>query len=353
MDFIDTYLSLSPPSSPFAPPSTLYSLLHHPLTFLINLLHRILLAIRGPAYYPPPFSPTRPAIRIVCISDTHTKIPSSSLPPGDLLIHCGDLTNVGTRAEIQRTIDWLKTLQKPWPGSNDGYRHIVVIAGNHDSYFDERSRSNYDRSQKQRLDFGKIHYLQHSSVTLPFPGDPIRKLKVYGAPQIPKCGGKEFAFQYRRGIDAWSNTIPDDVDVLVTHNPPKWHLDIPEAGGQGCEHELKEVWRVKPTLHVFGHVHSGYGQEGVWWDKGQELFEQILETAYGGHEPGQYRQAMFMEMFNVKLWMMGLKLIYRDVKGVLWNRVWGGARQGGIMVNAALTYKTTETLGNKPQVVKL
>ena len=178
-------------------------------------------------------------------------------------------------------------------------------------------------------------------------------MKVYGTPQIPKCGGKEFAFQYQRGVDAWSDTIPDDVDVLVTHNPPKWHLDVPEAGGLGCEHELKEVWRVKPTVHVFGHVHSGYGRENVWWDEGQKVFESLRETAYDGQQVGEYKKPMLTEVFNVRLWAIGLKLLYLDVKGVLWNRLWGGARQGGIMINAALTYQTTEKLGNKPQVVVL
>ena len=362
MAWLSSLFYLSQPTSPFAPPTFLYNLLHHPLTTLITILHHLLLFLRGPSYRPLlPFTPTRPPIRITCISDTHTKIPPKSLPAGDLLIHAGDLTNTGTRSEIQRTLDWLKTLQKPWPGSSDGFRHIVVIAGNHDSYFDERSRSNYDKAQKSRqqhggqlaLDFGKIHYLQHSSVTLHFPGDPLRKLKVYGAPQIPKCGGKEFAFQYARGNDAWSGTVPDDVDVLVTHNPPKWHLDVPEAGGLGCEHELKEVWRVKPTVHVFGHVHSGHGRENVWWDEGMRAFEEVREMAYGGRAPGAYTQPILVELFHVKLWVKGWKVLYEDVKGVLWNRLWGGARQGGIMVNAALTYRTTDKLGNKPHVVVL
>jgi len=342
---------LGRPSSIFAPPSFLETLLQHPITTLITFLHYLLLYLRGPSYRPPPSSRYRPSIRCVCISDTHNKIPSKLLPPGDLLIHAGDLTNRGTLAEIQRSIDWLKTLQKPWHGSSDGYRYIVVICGNHDSYFDPRSRSNYDKAQKTRkLDWGKIIYLQHESVTLPFLGD--RKLVVYGAPQIPKCGGKDFAFQYERKHDAWSNTIPDEVDVLVTHNPPKWHLDLPQAGGLGDAFELKEVWRVKPTLHVFGHVHSGYGRENVWWDKAQKSFEEVREMAYGsGKRP--YSQPILTELFDVKLYVKGMTVLWEDVKGVLWNRLWKGARQGGVMVNAALTYQTSEKLGNKPHVVDL
>lgn len=178
---------------------------------------------------------------------------------------------------------------------------------------------------------------------------------MYGAPQIPKCGGKEFAFQYERGQDAWSDTVPDEVDILVTHNPPKWHLDVSEGGGQGDEFELKECWRVKPTLHVFGHVHSGHGKESVWWDEGQRGWERLKEYVYGREKVGSYENEPFVgtELLDVKLWVMGAKVLWQDLKGLLWNRLWGGTRQGGFMVNAALTYQTTNKLGHKAQVVSL
>ncbi|KAL6244292.1 hypothetical protein RBB50_008534 [Rhinocladiella similis] len=340
----------SPPDSPFAPPSFLYQLVFHPLTTCFTFFHHLFVYLRGRPYVPPK---NRIPIRVVCISDTHSKIPPYALPKGDLLIHSGDLTNTGSLASIQQSIDWLKTLQKPWYGSSDGFRHIVVVAGNHDSYFDERSRSAHDkRNSSRKLDWGKIIYLQHSAVTLPFPDD--RRLKVYGAPQIPKCGGKEFAFQYIRGQDAWTDTVPDDVDILVTHNPPKWHLDLPESGGMGDEYELKEAWRVKPTLQAFGHVHSGHGKEAVWWDEGQKCYEEFLAAAYSkpAGQPASHRLP-FAEMFSLPLYMRGLRMLAADIQGLLWTRLWGGARNGGYMVNGALTYQTSEKLYHKPQIVVL
>jgi 3',5'-cyclic AMP phosphodiesterase CpdA len=44
--------------------------------------------------------------RIVCISDTHNQ--TRNLPPGDVLIHAGDLTNQGSFSELRKTIDWLE-----------------------------------------------------------------------------------------------------------------------------------------------------------------------------------------------------------------------------------------------------
>ncbi len=49
--------------------------------------------------------------------------------------------------------------------------------------------------------------------------------------------------------------IPADTDILVTHAPPQGILDA----GQGCAELLEASKRVRPKLHVFGHVHAGYG----------------------------------------------------------------------------------------------
>ncbi|KJX97370.1 hypothetical protein TI39_contig502g00001 [Zymoseptoria brevis] len=48
-------------------------------------------------------------ITVICISDTHTLIPTF-IPLGDILIHAGDLTNAGTPAELQAQIDHLSSL---------------------------------------------------------------------------------------------------------------------------------------------------------------------------------------------------------------------------------------------------
>jgi hypothetical protein len=43
--------------------------------------------------------------RFVCISDTHAR--SFPVPPGDVLLHSGDLTNTGTYQEFELTMNWL------------------------------------------------------------------------------------------------------------------------------------------------------------------------------------------------------------------------------------------------------
>ncbi|MCJ1441446.1 MAG: hypothetical protein MMC23_001933 [Stictis urceolatum] len=294
----------SPPKSPFEPPTLLYRLSTSPLHFALQAIHSILTTLRG-APFPAPSSP----IRIVCISDTHTHKPP--LPPGDILIHAGDLTNQGSISELQAQLDWL---------SSQPHAHVVAIAGNHDSYFDPSSRRAADKGLS--LDFKRVKYLQHSGVTLTFPAHADRKLTIHGAPQIPACGGQEMAFQYERGDDAWSGTLPADVDVLVTHTPPKFHLDLPV--GLGCEFLGREVWRVRPRLHVFGHVHGGRGREVVFWGRGQEAFERLC-AAEG-----------VWSWVGMTPWVDVARVLVHGLLGIAWSRVWGAEEDASVMVNAGV-----------------
>lgn len=46
----------------------------------------------------------------------------------------------------------------------------------------------------------------------------------------------------------------------MTHGPPYGILDKTEEGLLvGCEELLAAVRRVQPKVHIFGHIHEGYG----------------------------------------------------------------------------------------------
>jgi hypothetical protein len=220
-----------------------------------------------------------PAVTVVCVSDTHNTKPE--LPDGDLLIHAGDLTQSGTFEELQRAIDWLRS---------QPHRHKIVVAGNHDLLLDAALKKSHqteqaqnqdrnglqghDNSRREDLDWGDIIYLQDSSTTVTCING--RRLRLYGSPRSIRNGN--WAFQNPRSEDVWTNVIPQDTDILITHGPPRAHLDLLNMG---CDHLLDELSRVRPALHVFGHVHDGYGQEWLHYDGVQRAFEKLV-IARGG-----------------------------------------------------------------------
>lgn len=186
-------------------------------------------------------------MKLVLISDTHGKhkiLTSNAynniLGSGDVLVHAGDVSNVGKSHEIKEFLDWF---------SNTDFTHKVFIAGNHDFGFE----SNHDIAQEYK-DKG-VHYLFDSSVV-------IDGIKFYGSPWQPEF--YDWAFNLPRGeklAEKWQ-MIPNDVDILITHGPAYGMLDHTIKGEQvGCQDLYHRIIEIQPKIHVCGHIHWAYGQK--------------------------------------------------------------------------------------------
>jgi predicted MPP superfamily phosphohydrolase len=255
------------PLLPFAwqKPLTPYqSLKSNPALFIAQYLYKYRLPIN-----PPTSNPDHNPITLVCISDTHNTTPD--VPNGDILLHAGDLTNKGVFKELQAQLTWLNTLP---------HKHKIVIGGNHDLLLDPVFVDLFpgriieeEGAARSDLDYGNVIYLNSSSTMLKVGA---RDVKVYGSPLTPQFGN--WAFQYPPIRDAWKENIPADTDILLTHGPPKGHLDM---DGKGCEWLLKEIWRKRPKLVVFGHIHEGHGREDVAYDFVQAVYDGVTTGEKG------------------------------------------------------------------------
>lgn len=175
-------------------------------------------------------------MRIVCLSDTHNQ--QIDVPDGDLLIHAGDATFQGTADEITEFNAWFSALP---------HKHKIFIAGNHDWLFQTQPAA-----ARKLLD-SDIIYLQDSGVN-------IEGLNIYGSPWQPRF--YDWAFNLNRGremAEKWE-MIPARTDILITHGPPSGILDLTIDGDHaGCEELIKKVDEIRPKVHIFGHIHEGYG----------------------------------------------------------------------------------------------
>ncbi|KAK8128207.1 hypothetical protein PG984_009315 [Apiospora sp. TS-2023a] len=297
-------------SSHWDKPTLLDEYLESPLKALVVRLYCLLLWLRGSPMKPPR---NRPPIKVVCLSDTHGMI-VPNVPPGDLLIHAGDLTQGGTALELQAQIDWLDSLP---------HRHKVMIGGNHDIFFDIKTRGDEDKTQQTRVKFKSVKYLQRQSVTLAFKGQ--RRLNVYGAPDIIGSGGpaSSNAFQYESARHPWHKAMPKDTDILITHGPPKHYLDL----NFGCSGLLQAHWRVRPKLHIFGHIHCGRGQRAVFWDTCQQAYEKFLSREMRGPIWDLVPNGQWLDVANI---------IIFGTSSIIWKWVMqGGHSEGGMLINAA------------------
>jgi Icc-related predicted phosphoesterase len=203
-------------------------------------------------------------MKITCISDTHNQhnnIPSKYLAGGDCIIHSGDMTGRGTHAEIEEFLAWYNELP---------YTHKILIAGNHDFFFERASESII----KATLDkYPNITYLNDSGVE-------IEGLKIWGSPVQPWF--YDWAFN-RRGTDIcehWDK-IPLDTDILITHGPAKGYLDLTLRGDvTGCHYLLEKISELTNLkLFVHGHIHEAYGRVD-FPDGGVFLNASVLNARY-------------------------------------------------------------------------
>lgn len=201
-------------------------------------------------------------MKLVLISDTHSWNEAVSVPSGDVLVHAGDLSGTGSMKECQAALDWLNSLP---------HEQIVSIAGNHDFAFEREYL-------KAKLNLGRVQYLENSSVT-------IDGVHFYGSPVQPEF--MNWAFNVPRGpaIKKYWDMIPEHVDVLVTHGPPMGILDMSSRNGDhlGCEDLIKQVEISLPRVHVFGHIHGGYGHREY---RGVNFFNaSVVNEAYKVSNP--------------------------------------------------------------------
>jgi Icc-related predicted phosphoesterase len=183
-------------------------------------------------------------MKIWHISDTHTYHGLLKVPEDiDMVIHSGDATNprdpYASEQEMLNFISWFGSLP---------IKHKVFVAGNHDLCI--------ERNLVTKIDFMKngIVYLENDYAE-------VEGIKIWGSPFTPTFG-QGWAFNKKRSAlhDIWKE-IPDDVDIVIVHGPPKGILDL--AYHQlnciefcGDEALRKRMYLLNPKLCLFGHIHN-------------------------------------------------------------------------------------------------
>ena len=175
-------------------------------------------------------------MKIVCISDTHNQHARIQVPMGDVLIHAGDATVLGTLNQVEDFAKWF---------DSQPHKYKLYTPGNHDFALE------FYRKEALKF-FKKSKVLIDEEIT-------IEGKRIYMSPWTPEFYDWAFMKSLDRIQLVWDN-IPSGLDVLVTHGPPKGILDITTKGQNvGCPSLRDTILKVRPKNHVFGHIHESYG----------------------------------------------------------------------------------------------
>ena len=165
-------------------------------------------------------------MKILHLSDTHGRHHQiKNLPEADVIIHSGDISHNGDENEVLDFLNWYIELP---------YRHKIFVTGNHDLCL-------WDAEGIEDLP-DNLYFLQDRGVE-------IDGVKFFGL-----------------GYDHSEQLIPDDTDIVVTHEPPVMILDRSAGTHWGNAPLRNLIFDVKPRYHLFGHAHESYGtikQDGI------------------------------------------------------------------------------------------
>lgn len=186
--------------------------------------------------------------RIFVFADTHGMHWRLPIPrEADILICAGDVISDFSQDGLRIFLDWFSQ----YPAELR-----IFIPGNHEIFFD------FYPEIARRLIPGNVILLEDGRFE-------------YQGISFYSVSAK--ALQQKQ----WLHTacdIPSNIDMLITHFPPKGILD--EEYGDTVLRNLVEGSR--PKYHFFGHIHSEGGKEtdGVWTKFCNVSYFQELEELY-------------------------------------------------------------------------
>ncbi|XZE18565.1 metallophosphoesterase [Pirellulaceae bacterium SH449] len=180
------------------------------------------------------------------ISDTHNRHRELNVPKGvDVVIHCGDESGSGdpwrNATEARSFFHWYTSLDIPIK---------LFTPGNHSTAIEQGLIT--------PAEYPEVQFLIHEQTV-------VNGLVIFGTPYTPEF--YDWAYmRAREDLDAVWQSIPDNVDILITHGPPKGILDVTHdfdtrelihVGSGSLTRHVKQ--RIKPLVHAFGHIHDERG----------------------------------------------------------------------------------------------
>lgn len=184
-------------------------------------------------------------MKIWFLSDTHCEHQGLEVPEADAVIHCGDESMHGNawmnEPEARRFFEWYSALEIPTK---------IFVPGNHSTAIEQ--------GLIRGSDYPEVTFLIHQAMEW-------NGLKIFGSPWTPMFF--DWAYMKARSeLDMVWQSIPDDIDILITHGPPKGIMDMTadmhtrepvHVGSKSLMRHVEE--RIKPRIHAFGHIHDERG----------------------------------------------------------------------------------------------
>lgn len=247
-------------------------------------------------------------MKIIALSDQHGHFPD--VPECDLLIVAGDncidfFGGVPANVDPERQKHWFETKWLAWRLRQPA-KHCVVTWGNHDfcgQRCDWRGREwAHERNPERVLaaacgateadmarvrtaaDAGAMGLVVSLNATTTLVCDALFEyegLRVWLSPWSNRF--MDWAFMHSNAtLEKIYSVIPEGIDILVSHQPPKWCRDSFRVGGDRLGSEALEaaIRRVRPRAVVCGHIHGGHGVGRMLLQSQESIDAGLIDGGY-------------------------------------------------------------------------
>lgn len=206
-------------------------------------------------------------MKVCAISDLHGFLPQD-LPEAEICLIGGDIIPLEMQRDNPKCAKWFRTRFLKWV-RNQKFEKVFAVGGNHDFFlYSIYKNDNYIERVLYHND--KFELLEDSASE--YISNDCKIFKIYGTPWCKPFGN--WAFMYEdEGLKEVYKDIPNDVDILLTHDAPygtsdqcleetfynyktlndKGELEFPHIGNVPLRDIIIEK---KPKVVVHGHLHS-------------------------------------------------------------------------------------------------
>ena len=191
-------------------------------------------------------------VKIVAISDQHGQFPDS-IPECDLLIIGGDCCPDSFGPWLARDypeiqLEWFENKFIPWAEAQP-VEFVAITWGNHDWCGHLKPNTHYDNHRIDVISDGPI---------------VVNGIKFWLTPWSNQFMTWAWMKEHDKLAEVYAK-IPEDVDVIVSHQPPQGFGDLypnmhtGKLEQVGSSELLYTIERVKTEVVICGHLHDGHG----------------------------------------------------------------------------------------------
>lgn len=196
-------------------------------------------------------------MKICALSDTHGYYDMSFIEEDtELVLIAGDIVDLNIQSSMRLSEEWFKNefieMISSLPKS---VKQIIMTGGNHDFYLER-----HHNGLRELFDSHNIVYLNNKSYD--YISEEGNILKIFGSPYCKIFGNWAYMIS-NESLEKKFSEIPEDIDILLTHDAPYGTSDICFQDVYWNNHEhigniplQKAIIEKKPKWNIHGHLHS-------------------------------------------------------------------------------------------------